>query len=193
VSRKRARPHERAAAAAERERRRQQVVAGLLAGLSIREMAKGLGVSHSTIAEDIEIVRAEWREARVASYDDLVTQEAARLDKLQSRFWQSTLDGDPQAAAVVLRCMDRRARLLGLDAAQKLQVDAAVDVRGAILTSPEWQELRALILGALADHPQARIAVVEAIGALPPPSDEPDGEEEEFADEDEEADGDQAD
>ena len=47
----------------------------------------------------------------------LRTVEGARLDRLQAAHWPAALRGDTKAAGVVLRILDRRARLFGLDAA----------------------------------------------------------------------------
>ena len=56
--------------------------------------------------------------------------ELDRLERLQRSWWLPALSGDERAARVVLSVMDRRAKLLGLDAPIKSeikveQVDAA--------------------------------------------------------------------
>jgi len=39
----------------------------------------------------------------------------ARLDAVQASYWEEAVSGDVQAAQVVLRCIEARARVLGLD------------------------------------------------------------------------------
>ena len=41
--------------------------------------------------------------------------ELARLDAVQASYWDEAVGGDVRAASLVLRCIDQRARLLGLD------------------------------------------------------------------------------
>lgn len=43
------------------------------------------------------------------------TLEVARLDALQFAIWDKAMDGDPQAVGTVLKIIDQRMRVLGLD------------------------------------------------------------------------------
>ncbi len=45
--------------------------------------------------------------------------ELDRLDAMQNALWPAALDGETKAIDTALRLMDRRARLLGLDAPQR--------------------------------------------------------------------------
>src|SRR5699024_12051924 len=54
--------------------------------------------------------------------------EAARLDALQRAIWERAIDGDLSAMDRVIKIVDRRARLLGLDAPQQVAVNNGVDV-----------------------------------------------------------------
>lgn len=49
--------------------------------------------------------------------------ELDRLDRLQAAVWTRAAGGDVKAIDSVLRIIDRRARLLGLDAPQKIQAE----------------------------------------------------------------------
>lgn len=54
--------------------------------------------------------------------------EGARLDRLQAAVWPKALSGDPAAVRAVVRLMERRARLLGLDAPVQVEfVDEKVE------------------------------------------------------------------
>jgi len=55
--------------------------------------------------------------------DEVRKQELDRIDRLQVAVWNRALKGDDKAINTVLRLMERRARLLGLDAAQRVQAE----------------------------------------------------------------------
>lgn len=48
--------------------------------------------------------------------------ELARLDVLQKAIWPEAMEGSPRAIETALKILDRRAKLLGLDSAIKLEV-----------------------------------------------------------------------
>jgi len=58
--------------------------------------------------------------------DEIRQMEIDRLDRLQRATWQTALTGNPKAILVILKIMDRRAKLLGLDAPQRLQQEVTV-------------------------------------------------------------------
>ena len=52
--------------------------------------------------------------------EHLRTLEALRLDEIQAKIWDKAIAGDYRAVDRVLRIMERRAKLLGLDAPVKV-------------------------------------------------------------------------
>ena len=52
-----------------------------------------------------------------------------RLDKMLIPFMASACEGDPHSAAVVLKIMERRAQLLGLDAPKNVNLSGEVGIR----------------------------------------------------------------
>lgn len=54
---------------------------------------------------------------------DVKELELQRLDRMLMGVWQQAISGDLGAIKTVLRIMDRRAKLVGLDSAQKLEID----------------------------------------------------------------------
>ena len=56
------------------------------------------------------------------SADELRVVEADRLDRMQVAHWAAAMRGDVPATAQVIKIMERRARLLGLDAPTATQV-----------------------------------------------------------------------
>jgi hypothetical protein len=93
-----------------------------LAGATYQQIADQLGFSSRGNA---------WRTvqrvlARVDAEDAaaLRTVEGGRLDRMQTAVWANAVKGDVKAVGAVLRIMERRARLFGLDA--PIQVDARI-------------------------------------------------------------------
>lgn len=64
--------------------------------------------------------------------EELKHAELDRLDRLQMGIWERAKDGDIRAIDAVLRIIDRRTRILGLDAPHKIQAEV-LTYDGAIL------------------------------------------------------------
>ena len=114
--------------------RRRTVAQGLLAGMSQAEMARHFGVNRSTICDDVKVIRAQWREDQNATYQEYVDQEVMRLERLTLAYWERALGnpatripGNFDAAKIVLQCIDRKVRLLGLDAPERHVVSVTND------------------------------------------------------------------
>lgn len=60
-------------------------------------------------------VHKALKDCAVDAVDQLRTLEVARLDALQAAVWEQAMTGDPKAANTVLRIIDRRIKILGLD------------------------------------------------------------------------------
>ncbi len=82
------------------------------------------GATYDQIAEELQYadrsgawkaVRRALDRAEAADVLSLRDTELARLDRLQMALWGLALEGDHQAIDRVLKVMERRARLLGLD------------------------------------------------------------------------------
>lgn len=98
------------------EARRTEVAELLRARSSQRQIARALGVGLGTAARDTAAVRAEWRAQRLATMDELVAEELARLDRAEAVVWPLVLAGALPAVDRLLAIQERRARLLGLNA-----------------------------------------------------------------------------
>lgn len=82
------------------------------------------GCSYDEVADDLGYASrgSAWRLVRSALDKEVVEcaaeyrqLEADRLDAVQAAHWDAALAGDKDAAAVVLRAIDQRMRLFGLD------------------------------------------------------------------------------
>lgn len=69
------------------------------------------GKPHSlgTINNDIKAVRKGWQAKAERDYGEWVTDELAKLDRIEGKAWTNADYG------LILKCMNRRAALLGLD------------------------------------------------------------------------------
>src|SRR6186713_657770 len=94
--------------------RRQQALDLRLAGATYRQIGERLGVSLPIAWKHTQ---AALRQAPQEPAQELRQIELARLDRLHMAHWSQALGGSTDATDRVLKIMDRRARLLGLDQA----------------------------------------------------------------------------
>lgn len=95
--------------------RRVKALALRKGGATYRAIADHLGVSHNAAHEYVAFGLAELAAQQQVEAQELRVLEAARLDDLQAGVWQQARMGNLKAVQTVLRIMERRARLLGLD------------------------------------------------------------------------------
>jgi hypothetical protein len=93
-------------------------------GLTLDEIAKRVGYANpGSVHKALE--RANARIVR-EDVEEIRNLEAERLDLLQAANWGRALAGDIPAGALVLRVMERRAKLLGLDMPIRVQQEVTV-------------------------------------------------------------------
>lgn len=137
--------------------RRARAVQLRIAGASLDEIAAALSYGGSSaesrraaVSKDLRRAWESAREAQAVSAVELRELELARLDRIQRGVWAHAVAGDTKAVRAVLGVMDRRARLLGLDAPTRLE--GALDV-------PVHVELADMVRAARAREEQARLAL----------------------------------
>lgn len=100
-----------------------------LKGLTIRAIADELNMAKSTVERRL----IAERESRVAPLADEVRQlELDRLDHFTAKLWDRIDFGGKSTARdieVAMKVSERRAKLLGLDAPEKQQIEATVENR----------------------------------------------------------------
>ena len=106
---------------------------------SYAQIATALGVPKSTAWK---LVQSALKQTMQEPSDDVRKLELESLDRLQFALWQQATQGNHGAVDRVLRVMERRAKLLGLDAPVRTEHSGSVDVR--TLTD---DELRAIVEG----------------------------------------------
>lgn len=115
------------------------------AGRSYSEIAAALGASKGFAHKLVHQGLADAREAIAGSADALRAEEASRLDALLTATWPDARRGNLSAVDRVLKIMERRAKLLGLDAPERREIGgphgAPIPVAGVAMTRDEFAAL----------------------------------------------------
>ena len=106
---------------AEMRRRDARVYELRIQGNTFEQIASEVGYSGPSGAwQAHQRIKSEWI---FESIDEARQLELMRLDELQVAVWDRAINGDLPAAHCVLKIMDRRAKLLGLDKPEKIEVN----------------------------------------------------------------------
>ena len=138
------------------EQDRREVTTLYLQGKTQLEIAQKLDLSRQQIGYDLKVIQGQWRETTTFDLDTAKTVELSRIDVLERVAWEAwersqepkevTLTkqidgGDTRKEASIRRegqsgnpaflervgwCIDRRCKLLGLDAPIKADINLAV-------------------------------------------------------------------
>lgn len=121
-------PAAKAAARTAITRRRARVAQLALAYVPQAAIAIELKVSPATISGDMKAVREAWLADAKMDVQTALVRDIESLNRLESRLWQqfsqATLEPDERTrtAAQILKCKERRAKLLGFDQPELLDV-----------------------------------------------------------------------
>lgn len=122
--RQRGNPPRRAGEAEAIEIRRKESIRLRLIGYGFRDIAEQTGVSLRQAWLDVQAVREQERaEAKI----DATSERELEVDRAEHiiRTHMTTVD-DPKSALVILKAMERKAKLQGLDAPEKLEHSSSV-------------------------------------------------------------------
>ena len=116
-----------------------------------REIAELTGLSQVMVSYDLAAIQKQWRDVPQAELNELKAKELAKIDNLERTYWEAwenskksikststakdgekiklgtrsqERNGNPQFLQGVERCVDRRIKLLGLDAPAKSEVNS---------------------------------------------------------------------
>lgn len=110
-------------------RRQARVAQFSLAYVPQAAIALELGVSKATISNDMKTIRQAWLEDAKTDIQTALVRELGSLDRLESRLWTQfgsgkaiTNDERTRTALAILRTKERRAKLLGFDQPDLLEV-----------------------------------------------------------------------
>lgn len=104
----------------EAQERRTKAVALRKMGWSYGRISAQLGMTKSSVHKAVTKALTESQKHLDGEADLLRTQELDRLDDLQSFYWMDATKGNTKAGLQIIRVMERRAKLLGLDAPAKI-------------------------------------------------------------------------
>ena len=108
--------------------RRQNVTALYLRHVDQTTIAQQIGVTQSTVSRDITALTQYWLRVSVEAVEAVKARELAELDDIERECaMQFAVVKDPAWLDRRLKCKERRAKLLGLDAPTKV---APTDVSG---------------------------------------------------------------
>src|SRR5881397_1984743 len=110
-------------------RRREKVADLYCRGATQSQIAERVSVSQRQVSDDLQKVRAWWLESALRSFDDLKSQELAKLDQIEREAWaawersvgthkieraekRSSIQGDTTVASVVKEKQDGDPRFL---------------------------------------------------------------------------------
>lgn len=128
--------------------RRKNVASRYVRGQTQWEIARAFEVSQATISLDLKAIHAEWLESAVRDLDARKAMELAKVDEVERQAWVAwarsmenaetkrekvkigadgeTIKiskgqaGDPRFLDAVLKCVERRCKILGVEAGQPL-------------------------------------------------------------------------
>lgn len=100
------------------------------AGKSYREIGKALGISRMTVCTRLNKAYRELKELNLKAAEDHRDMELARLDRVVAALEVKLARNDVNAAQAMVRVVERRAKLLGLDAPTKTESEHTVNLIG---------------------------------------------------------------
>lgn len=94
--------------------KRSQAVILRRAGHTFEQIGAELGVSRTQAHRYVTAALKALHNTMVADTQLFITQEVERLDRVQAAWWARCLSGNRDAAAIVLKCIEQRSKLLGI-------------------------------------------------------------------------------
>jgi hypothetical protein len=83
--------------------------------IRLREIAERFGISISTARNDVNAIRDEWAQRRLAAYESRLLEDFVRTDEAIAAIWPSVKAGMGWAIDRLCSLIHTRIKLLGLD------------------------------------------------------------------------------
>jgi predicted transcriptional regulator len=140
---------------AQRVRDRRKIADLYLQGWIQADIADELTISQQTVSNDLKALHGEWLASALMDFSEAKSQELAKIDRLEREYWQAwerscedaesvtqegTAEGvdkvkktskgqagDPRFLQGVQWCIERRCKILGVDAPEKYAVGGPGD------------------------------------------------------------------
>ncbi len=104
-----------------RAKRKAKVIDLYLAGNTYREIREETGLSLGIISRYINEAVEEANKAAQEGMRKIKRLEVMKIDRLIKAFWPKAIEADVQAASMVLKLLERKADMLGLDAPFRIE------------------------------------------------------------------------
>lgn len=101
-------------------------------GLNYDQIAEVLKISRQGAWQLVNDGLKNYRRVTAEAVEEVRELEVQRLDRLLMGHWEKAMSGDDKSAGVVLKIMERRSRLLGLDTPPPSRVEVTGKDGGAI-------------------------------------------------------------
>jgi hypothetical protein len=102
------------------DERKRQAIAMRRTGATFEDIGRALGISTQAAHKAVKRALAELAAMTMDEAASLRALELDRLDRMQAAIWRNVTSGNLSAVDRALRIMERRAKLLGLDAPAKV-------------------------------------------------------------------------
>lgn len=139
------------AAKLKREERRVTVASMIKGRASYRQIAFALGCAPATVCKDVKLIIGRWREEQVSDIEEQILLDNATINEAIHAIWDDVKSGDVVAIGALVKLLDRRARLLGLDAPARspVAIGGTIDVEAREVPSDAKTEIVERYAGAL--------------------------------------------
>ena len=104
-------------------------------GMRQIDIAEMLGISQSQVSYDLKRIQKRWQTECIEAISQGKARELARIDELERTYWGAWFNStkarkdNPAFLQGVMTCIDKRCKLLGLDAPIKTEDDGSKLVR----------------------------------------------------------------
>lgn len=144
--------------------RREEIDRALVEGEAFRNIAQHFGVSPYSLHRHRTHIQDAIQQASAARAVEVGVSVLDRIREL-NREARSLLEEARSKGryAAAVQAIGAATRLLELEAKLLGELDERPSVQVALVASPEWARLRAVVLEALAPYPEARAALVERL------------------------------
>lgn len=138
----------------QREKDRAETAALYLQGWYQVDIAKRVGISQQMVSYDLKVLQKRWQKSALVDIDKAKGQELAKVDRLEREYWAAWIkskekgvraktttqrdgktvsvareadnrEGDPRFLAGVQWCIERRCKIIGIDAPKRQQITGA--------------------------------------------------------------------
>ena len=140
------------------------IESALVAGGSLRDIARQFGVSKDAIARHTDHIAEHIQASQEAKEEARSIDVVSQLQQINGTALEILKESrELKEHELALKAMDRICKQLELQAKLLGAIDRP---QINVLVSPEWQLIRDTIIAALLPYPEARIAVAAALSQL---------------------------